>query len=122
MKKDHSLKTRLYKFCSENLHNGRSYVAKHFIDEGVTKSTVYSYISSYLEIKKVEKKKRSDRIAFITTKKNIRKLKKLMDRVSLRKCARRFNCHHNTILKILKEHTDIKVLKKKQIDQSIEGE
>ena len=115
MKTDSDLKTRVYKFCSENMQRGKLYIVNHYKAEGVPKSTIYRHIESYLKGKCVERKNGSGKPPFIATKKNIKKLKKWFDHksgVSLRKVARRLNCRHTTILSILKKHTDIKVYKK----------
>ena len=40
-----SLKKRVVNFYKENIHRGKSFVAKHFLDEKVPKSTVYRLIS-----------------------------------------------------------------------------
>ena len=115
MSKDLTLKKRVYQFYEENIHKGKSFVAKHFMDEGVPKTTIYRHIRSAEQNKSVERKVGSGRKPQIATKDNIRKVKKWMDHkdgTSGRAVARRLNCSETCVRKILNKYINIRFYKK----------
>ena len=79
MAKDKTLKSRVYQFYAENIDKGKNYIAKHFLDEGVPKATVYRHIKSAEQNEPVERKVGSGRKPQIASKTNIRKVKKWLD-------------------------------------------
>ena len=40
-----NLKKRVVKFYEKNFEKGKKFIAKHFLDEGIPKTTVYRHIS-----------------------------------------------------------------------------
>ena len=66
MKTYSDLKTRVYKFCSENMQRGKLYIVNHYKAECLPKSTIYRHI---------ERKNGSGKPPFIATKKISRNLK-----------------------------------------------
>ena len=123
MTKDQSLKSRVYQFYAENIDKGRTYTAKHFLDEGHPKATVYRHIKSAEQNKPVERKTGSGRKPHVATKRNIKKIKKWMDHqdgISGRSVARRLNCSHTCVQMILNKYTHIRYYKKvKKPERSI---
>jgi transposase len=116
MEKDKDLKSRVYQFYAENIEKGKHYVAKHFLDEKVPKTTVYRHIRSAEQNKPLERKVGSGRKPQIASKANIRKIKNWMDHkdgISGRAVARRLNCSHVWVQKILNKYTHIRFYKKK---------
>jgi len=112
----------VYQFYADNIDKGKKFVAKHFLDEGVPKATVYRHIKSAEQNKPVGRKIGSGRKPHIATKPNIRKVKKWMDHkdgISGRSVARRLNCSHTWVQMILKKYTHIRFYKKtKKPDRS----
>ena len=53
-----SKKNRVVNFYNKNIHLGKNFVAKHFLDEKVPKSTVYRLISCAEQGDNGERKKR----------------------------------------------------------------
>ena len=73
--------------------------------EGVPKANIYRHIESTATRKPLSRKKGSGRKPKINTPKKRAKLTKMLNHrkgMSLRKEAKLFNCHHKTILQILK--------------------
>lgn len=122
MSKDSDIKKRVYQFYDENIHKGKNFVAKHFMDEGVPKTTVYRHIRSAEQNMSVVRKVGSGRKPQVATKDNIRKIIKWMDYkdgISGRAVARRLNCSETCVRKILNKYTYIRFCKKtKKLDRS----
>lgn len=118
VEKNNSLKERVYKFYKKNIGKGKSFIAKHFIDEGESKSTVYYLIKCAEQGKDVGRKKGSGRPSKIATTNNIKKLKKLFNNksgVSQRIAARKLKCSPSYVNKLLKQRTNIRCWKKKTV-------
>ncbi len=106
-----NIKTRVYKFLSDNPEVKKVDVVSHFLKEGCHRSTLYRYIKLYEAGTQVERKKGTGRPRVFSTKANVKKIEKMFnnrDGISLRKAASKLKCHHQTVKNILKQHTNIK--------------
>jgi hypothetical protein len=114
MKKDDFLKKRVYEFYEKNICHGKLFVAKHFITEGVSKSTVYKHIKSAELNEPLERKKGSGHPTTIATKANIKKITKMLNHTTLTHTyvAKKMKCTRQHIEYILKKYTNIKSRKK----------
>jgi transposase len=112
------LRTRVYKFYSEHISDGKLFTVRHFRAEGVPKSTIYRILGRYKNRLSAERKPGSGRKPKIFTKKNLRRLKQTFEnngKISQSIAARKFNCSKSYIRKTLAEKTNIKYRKKKII-------
>ena len=115
MPKALSLKTRVYNFVQNNPDIAKKDIVAHFLAENEPKSTIYSHIKSYENGLTSERKLGSGRPVKISTTANIKRVIKMMDHkhgISQRKVARRLGCHQSTVIRILKNETNIRCYKK----------
>ena len=70
-----TLKNRVVNFWKENLHKGKKFVAKHFLEEKIPKTTVYRLIKCAKQGETGERRVGSGRPVKIATKSNIRYVK-----------------------------------------------
>jgi hypothetical protein len=120
-----NIKTRVYKFLSDNPEVKKVDVVSHFLKEGCHRSTLYRYIKLYEAGTQVERKKGTGRPRVFSTKANVKKIEKMFnnrDGISLRKAASKLKCHHQTVKNILKQHTNIKCYKKRKIPKRTEAQ
>ena len=115
MGKYDSLKTTLYDFYKKNKSKGRGFIKDQFLKLGAPKRSLNRWLISLENNKSLERKIGSGRPAKIASKANIAKVKKHFNNRSgrsQRKFAKKLNCHHTTIGRILKKFSDITCKKK----------
>jgi transposase len=105
------LKNRVVNFYNKNKYLGKSFVAKHFLDEKVPKSTVYRLISSAEQGESGERKKGSGRPTKIASKVTVNRLTQKFNKscgISQKSAAVTLNCSRPYVSMMLKRHTNIK--------------
>ena len=110
-----SLKNCVVKFYNKNKQLGKRFVAKHFLDEKVAKSTVYHLISYAEQGGNGERKKGSGRPSKVATKQNITWLSKKFNQtcgISQKSVATTLKCSQPYVSMMLKKHTNILCSKK----------
>uniref|UniRef100_A0A914D3Q7 Uncharacterized protein n=1 Tax=Acrobeloides nanus TaxID=290746 RepID=A0A914D3Q7_9BILA len=93
--KEDDLKSCVYKFYSDHQESGKQFTAKHFMDEGVLKSTIYDILKRYEDNLPAERQSGSGQIAKIFTPKKVEQLKKDFghkDGISQRQAAKKYGC------------------------------
>uniref|UniRef100_A0A914DZG6 Uncharacterized protein n=1 Tax=Acrobeloides nanus TaxID=290746 RepID=A0A914DZG6_9BILA len=98
--KEDDLKSCVYKFYSGHQESGMQFTAKHFMDEGVSKSTIYDILKRYEDNLPAERQSGSGRIAKIFTPKKFEQLKKDFDQkdgISQRQAAKKYGCGQQMI-------------------------
>uniref|UniRef100_A0A914E965 Transposase n=1 Tax=Acrobeloides nanus TaxID=290746 RepID=A0A914E965_9BILA len=76
--KEDDLRSRVYKLYSDHQESGKQFTAKQFMDEGVSKSTIYDILKREDNLP-AERQSDSGRIAKIFTPKKVEQLKKDFD-------------------------------------------
>ena len=77
--KEDDLRSRVYMFYSDYQESGKQFTAKHFMDEGGSKPTIYDILKRYEDNLPAEHQSGSGRIAKIFTPKKVEQLKKDFD-------------------------------------------
>lgn len=114
---------RVYKFYFENKSKGKMFTVNHFLNERISKRTIYSIIGRAEKNIDFKRRPGSGRRPKIMTKKKIELLIKTFDHqdgISQRQAARKFNCSQSHISKTLKTHTKIEKRKKTTIPKRSE--
>ena len=114
MKKNETAKTDLYQLMKNNPTKTKEEVAKHFMELGYKKATVYRWIA-LVEKKNLKRKKGSGRPLKIATRKNLIRLRNHFDHKSGRSqkmFAQRLGCTQAYVSMMLKNSTHIKARKK----------
>ena len=109
-----NLKKRVVKFYEKNIEKSIKFFVKHFLDEGIPKTTVYRHISCAEAGESGERKKGSGRPPKIATKSNINMLSKLFNKtcgLSQKSAAVTLKCSREYISIMLMKHTSIRCLK-----------
>lgn len=117
--KEDNLRSRLYKFYSENMDRGKSYTLKHFMAEGVPRSTIYGILQRFHDKLPASRKSGSGRPPSKLPPRKLATLRRLFDHkdgISQRQAARKLNCGLMTVNDALKK-LNIKARKKKRIPQ-----
>lgn len=112
------LRSRVYTFYSNNLHLGKSVTIRHFLQEGVPLSTIYRILDRFKKDLPPSRQLGSGRKAKIFKKKQIKQLVAMFDHrdgISTRKAAKKFKCAESTVRYTLKNKTDVRYRKKKNI-------
>lgn len=123
--KQEELRNRICQFRKMHQNSPKSFTVKHFVDEGVPRSTIYKIIDGDTEFLNPKRKQGSGRVPKKMDKKNVSALKKMInhrDGVSQHQLARRFNCSQSFISKTIKRKTSIKYRKKKKIPARTESQ
>lgn len=113
-----NLRFRVYAFYRENINRGKSFTVRHFQNEEVPRSTIYSILQRFEDGLAPERKTGSGRIAKIFTPKKIKRLATMFDnsdRQSIRSAARKFNASSTMVHKVLRTKTTIRFRKKQSI-------
>uniref|UniRef100_A0A914DK72 Transposase n=1 Tax=Acrobeloides nanus TaxID=290746 RepID=A0A914DK72_9BILA len=113
--KEDDLRSRLYKFYSENIDRGKSYTLKHFMAEGVPRSTIYDILQRFHDKLPASRKSGSGRPPSKLPPRKLATLWRLFnhkDGISQRQAAKKLNCGFMTINDAL-----MKARKKKRIPQ-----
>lgn len=114
-----ALRSRVYKFYSENIEAGKPYTLRHFMAEGVPRTTIYDILRRFDTNLPASRKAGSGRPPTIMTRRNLATLRRLFDHkdgISQRQAAKRFQCDHRTIGRALQKLT-VQARKKKRIPQ-----
>ena len=116
---------REYNYYLSHRDEGKSATVNHFKGENIHKVTIYRIIQRAENESRHERVQGSGRIAKKMTKKNIKRLKAMMDykdKISQCQAARKFNCSQPYIFKTLKRKSNIKKRKKKKIPKRTENQ
>lgn len=118
-----ALRKRVYEFYNDNFNKGISFTVKHFTDENIPLSTVYSINSRLENDSGHERAQGSGRKARIMTKRCIKALKKKVDHhagISQRSIAEQMGCSQKHVSTTLKTKTGIHYFKQKVIPKRTE--
>ena len=114
-----SLRSRVYKFYSANIQSGKLFTVRHFVSEGVPKSTIYGILKRFHDDKPAFRKSGSGGSNAKVIGRKMTTLKRLFthkDGISQRQAAQQLQCHQSTICRNLQK-VNIKAYKKKRIPQ-----
>jgi transposase len=112
-----TLRTRVYKFYSDNIHSGKIQTVRHFMAEGVSRRTIYDILHRYDNNLPASRQSGSGGSNARVTGRKLTTLKRLFDHkdgISQRQAAQRLECCQKTISNTLKRNK-IKARKKKRI-------
>lgn len=110
-----SLKIRVVNFYNKNIHLGKHFIIKHFLDEGVPRRTVFRLVSCAERGESGERKKGSGRPAKICSNATISWLTKKFNKscgISQKSAAATLKCSRQYVSMMLKKRTSIKLHKK----------
>lgn len=110
-----NLKKCVVNFWKENSHKGKKFVAKHFLEENIPKSTVYRLIKCAEQGEAGERRVGSGRPIKIATKSNIRYIKNFFNNSSgksQKQLAYKLNCSRQHVSGMIKKYTSIKIRKR----------
>ena len=108
--KQELLRKRVYEFYKANRDYGKKYTKDHLEAERIPESTVYRIFQRAENESGHKRAVGSGRQVVIMTKKNVKRLKTMMDHkddVSQTQVARKFNCSEQYISKTLTTKTSI---------------
>lgn len=115
---DKTLKNRVYKFYEKHHNRGKTFTAKHFMAEGVSRATIYRILQCAEKGIPPNRRPGSGRIAKITTKRMLTSLSKDFNNkcgISQRRAAKKYGCSVFTINWALRTKCNISYRKKKKI-------
>ena len=116
--KQELLRKRVYEFYEANRDYDKKYTKDHFAAEKISESILYSIIQRAENESEHKRAVESGRPVVIVTKKNVKRLKTMMDHkddVSQTQVTRKFKCSHQYISKTLATKTTIRARKKIKI-------
>lgn len=122
---EYELRNRICQFRKKHLEQPKSFTVKHFLEEGVPRSTTYSILERVDNNLGPQRKKGSGRKAIKMNKSNVRRLKLMMDHhhgVSQRQAGRKFRISQSYVNYILSTKTEIVYHKKKKIPTRTESQ
>lgn len=93
-------------FCNAHPDWPKSKVVRHFMDMGISRRTIYSILSSYQMRKTTTRKIGSGNWSSLrdsSVKRNLIRLTEGRVAKSYRELGKKFNCHHQTVKKVLDE-------------------
>lgn len=111
------LRGRVYKFYADNIQSGKMHTVRHFMAEGVPRTTIYDILQRFDNRLPATRQPGSGGSNVKLTPRNLATLKRLFDHkdgISQRQAAQRFKCTQQTISNSLKR-LNIKARKKKRI-------
>jgi len=123
MGKTDSLRKRIYEFHEKNYKRGKSFTVKHFMDEGVARSTIYSIVQRCENGITPNQRKGQGLKAVKMPPSRVRLLASHFDNRSgrsTRKAARKYNISETYVRKVLSTKTSIKCRKKQKIPDRTE--
>ena len=112
---ENTLRARVYNFYSKNIQSGKLYTVRHFMAEGVPKTTLYDILRRYDNNLSPTRQPRSGGSNAKLTPRNLTTLERQFDNkdgISQRQAAKRFQCGLATINRSLKK-LNIKARKKR---------
>lgn len=112
------LRSRVYNFYQTNISHGKSYTVRHFLAEGVPRSTIYDILERFSSGLGSERRPGTGRIPHILTKTKLKRLEstfKDKDGVSIRTAARKMNASVGLVHWALRTKLGIKYRRKQAI-------
>ena len=119
------LRKRICQFRNKHLDKPKVFTVKHFLEEGVPRSTIYCVLERVANNLGPIRKEGSGRVAKKMDKKHTNQLKAFIDHQhgkSQRQAARKFNFTQSHISQTLKDKTDIRYYEKKSIPFRTSGQ
>lgn len=113
--KQQQLRDRVAQYHESRACGNKLLTAKHFMEEGISKSTIYNIIKTFEERQSTVRKVGSGRPAKILTPKVLDNIKKKIDNsddLSFNQVAKQLNCHRTHVSRTLRTKCGIKHRKK----------
>jgi len=115
MKAYDSIKIDLQKFVKKHANYTKTQIVDHFLALDYNKRSLQRWLSCILQKQSLKRKPGSGRPAKIATKRNLGKIKKMVDHkdgCSQKRVAATFGCCHQYVSRILKKRLGVKCYKK----------